>query len=59
MQTTEDTHWYASLQLRAFRQQMGKMVDPGLSVPTTHASASVPEVPRQAQSSRELGPFSP
>ncbi len=59
MQTTEDTHLYASLLLWALKQQMGKMVDPGLSRPPTLPSSSVPALACQAKSARELAPLSP
>lgn len=59
MQTTEDTHLYASLLLWALKQQMGKMADPGLSRPSTLPSPSVPALACQAKNVREQAPLSP
>lgn len=59
MQIIEGKHLNASLLLRALKQQMGRVVDPGLSRPPTLRSPSVPALACQAQSARELAPLSP
>lgn len=59
MQSTQDTHLYASLLLWALKQQMGKMVDLGLSRPPTLHSPYVPALACQAKSARVLDPLSP
>lgn len=59
LQTTEETHLYASLLLWALKQQMGKMVDPGPSRPPTLPCPSVPALACQAKSAREPAPLSP
>lgn len=53
------THLYSTLLLWSLKQQMGKMVDPGLSSPPAFPSPSVPALLCQTNSAKELAPSPP